>query len=45
MTGFLLSALAGLKSGFYLGVGGLLVSLLILGLGLVADLLKQIMHK
>lgn len=45
LSGFLLSALAGLKSGFYLGIGGLLVSLVIIGLGLVADLLKQIMHK
>lgn len=43
--GFMLSAFAGLQSGFYLGIGGLLVSILIMGLGLVADLLKQIMHK
>ncbi len=43
--GFLLSIFMGLQSGFYLGIGGLLVSLVIVGLGLVADLLKQIMHK
>jgi glycosyltransferase involved in cell wall biosynthesis len=43
--GFLGSALFGLKSGFLLGVGGLLVALVILSLGLVADLLKQIMNK
>ena len=43
--GFLGSALLGLKSGFFLGVGGLLIALLVMSLGLVADLLKQIMHK
>lgn len=45
IIGFLLSFFAGLQSGFYLGIGGLLISLVIIGLGLVADLLKQIMHK
>lgn len=43
--GFLGSAVFDLRSGFFLGVGGLLVSLIILSLGLVADLLKQIMNK
>jgi len=45
LIGFLMSAIFGLTSGFFLGIGGLLVSLLILCFGLVADLLKQIMHK
>jgi glycosyltransferase involved in cell wall biosynthesis len=43
--GFLMAALMHLQSGFYLGVGGLLVSLLVVCFGLVADLLKQIMNK
>lgn len=45
MIGFLASAIFGLKSGFLLGIGGLLVSLMVLSIGLVADLLKQIMNK
>lgn len=43
--GFGMSAVFGLNIGFFLGIGGLLVSLLIMGFGLIADLLKQIMHK
>ena len=43
--GFLMSAFLDLTSGFYLGIGGLLVALISMGLGLLADLLKQIMHK
>ena len=39
------SILIGLASGFYLGIGGLLLSLIILSIGLLADLLKQIMDK
>lgn len=44
-VGFFMSAVFGFRSGFLLGVGGLLVSLLILCCGLLADLLKQIMNK
>jgi len=43
--GFFMSAVFGLNSGFLLGVGGLLVSLLVVCFGLVADLLKQIMNR
>lgn len=43
--GFLGSAVFGLRSGFLLGVGGLLVSLNTICFGLVADLLRQIMQK
>lgn len=45
IIGFLMSALFGLHSGFLLGVGGLLVSLIVICFGLTADLLKQIMNK
>jgi len=45
MIGFLMSAIFGLNSGFYLGIGGLLVALLVVCFGLIADLLKQIMNK
>jgi polyisoprenyl-phosphate glycosyltransferase len=43
--GFFMSAVFGLNSGFLLGIGGLLVSLLVICFGLTADLLKQIMNK
>lgn len=43
--GFLMSAIFGLHSGFLLGIGGLLVSLIVMCFGLIADLLKQIMNK
>lgn len=45
MFGFFMSIVFGLHSGFLLGVGGLLVSLLVVCFGLTADLLKQIMNK
>ncbi len=45
LIGFFMSAVFGLKSGFFLGIGGLLVSLVVMCFGLIADLLKQIMHK
>lgn len=45
MVGFCASAFFNLKSGFYLGIGGLLMCLIIMCFGLVADLLKQIMDK
>lgn len=43
--GFVISTVTGVKAGYYLGVGGLLTSLIVLCLGLIADLLKQIMIK
>lgn len=43
--GFLISTFLHINAGYYLGLGGFLVSLIILCLGLIADLLKQIMHK
>lgn len=43
MIGFALSALFKLNSGFFLGVGGLLVCLIVICFGLIADLLKQIL--
>ena len=45
LIGFLMSAIFGFKSGFYLGVGGLLTCIIIFCFGLIADLLKQIMDK
>ena len=45
MVGFCASAFLGLKSGFLLGIGGLLMCLIIMCFGLIADLLKQIMDK
>lgn len=44
-VGFLGSATLGLQSGFLLGIGGLLVALLVFSMGLLADLLKQILEK
>jgi polyisoprenyl-phosphate glycosyltransferase len=41
--GFLGSALTGLNAFYYLGIGGLLVSILVFALGLLADLLRQIL--
>ncbi len=43
--GFVLSATLGLLSGYLLGIGGLLVALLVFSMGLLADLLRQIMNK
>lgn len=45
MGGFILSTFFGLKSCFYLGIGGLLTCIIIFCFGLIADLLKQIMDK
>lgn len=42
---FLMSATLGLLSGFILGVGSILVTIIIFALGLLADLLRQIMVK
>lgn len=43
--GFCISIIFGLQIGYLLGVGGLLVSLIVMCFGLTADLLKQIMNK
>lgn len=45
ILGFCTSAFLGLKSGFLLGIGGLLMCMVIMCFGLIADLLKQIMDK
>ncbi len=45
ILGFVGSAGLGLLSGFLLGIGGLLLALLVFSLGLLADLLKQILEK
>ncbi len=45
LTGFVFSALAGITAGYYLGIGGFLMALIVLCMGLLADLLKQIMMK
>jgi glycosyltransferase involved in cell wall biosynthesis len=41
--GFLTGAITGLRAPYFLGIGGLLVSILIFALGLLADLLRQIL--
>ena len=43
--GFLGSIFFNLNSGFLLGIGGLLVALITISIGLLADLLKQILSK
>lgn len=45
ILGFCASAFLGLNSGFLLGIGGLLMCIVIMCFGLIADLLKQIMDK
>lgn len=45
IMGFVMSTFFGLRSGFLLGIGGLLTCLIIVCFGLIADLLKQIMDK
>lgn len=45
VLGFIMTLLFGLTSTFYLGIGGFLTSALVFCLGLIADLLKQIMHE
>jgi glycosyltransferase involved in cell wall biosynthesis len=42
---FAAGAILGLNAPYYLGIGGLLMALLIFSLGLLADLLRQIMAK
>ena len=45
IIGFLFSHFMGIHAGYILGIGGLLVSIVIFSLGLLAVLLKQIMDK
>ena len=45
ILGFAIGAITGLAAPYYLSVGGLLVSLIMFGLGLLADLLRQILAK
>lgn len=45
LVGFGLSIILHLLSGFLLGIGGVLVALVVFSIGLLADLLKQIMDK
>ena len=45
LIGFLGSIFFNLNSGFLLGIGGLLVALITISIGLLADLLKQILSK
>lgn len=43
IVGFVTAAITGLNAPYFLGVGGLLMSILIFALGLIADLLRQIL--
>lgn len=43
--GFIISHFARIKAGYILGMGGLLVSIIVFSLGILATLLKQIMDK
>lgn len=45
IIGFVFSHFVGIKAGYILGIGGLLVSIIVFALGLLAVLLKQIMDK
>jgi hypothetical protein len=45
LIGFLGSIFFNLNSGFLLGIGGLLVALITISIGLLADLVKQILSK
>jgi glycosyltransferase involved in cell wall biosynthesis len=45
IMGFVMTLVFSLRSTFFLGVGGLLVAVIVFCCGLLADLLKQIMHK
>jgi glycosyltransferase involved in cell wall biosynthesis len=44
-AGFAVSVSTGIRGGYLLGLGGLLVALLVFSIGLLASLLKQIMDK
>jgi len=43
ISGFLAAAITGLNAPYFLGVGGLLMSIVVFALGLLADLLRQIL--
>lgn len=45
ISGFLTTLLFDIRSTYFLGIGGLLVAVIVFCCGLLADLLKQIMHK
>ena len=45
IIGFIISHFARINAGYILGIGGLLVSVIIFSLGILATLLKQIMDK
>jgi len=45
ILGFIMALITGLNAPYYLGIGGLLVAMLVFCLGLLADLLRQIMDK
>ena len=45
IIGFIFSHFVGIQAGYILGIGGLLVSIIVFALGLLAVLLKQIMDK
>jgi glycosyltransferase involved in cell wall biosynthesis len=43
VTGFVIAAMTGLNAPYFLGVGGLLMAIIVFALGLIADLLRQIL--
>jgi hypothetical protein len=43
VAGFVTAAITGLNAPYFLGVGGLLMSIVVFALGLLADLLRQIL--
>ena len=45
IIGFIFSHFIGIKAGYILGLGGLLVSVIVFSIGLLAVILKQIMDK
>ena len=45
MIGFIFSHFVGIHAGYVLGIGGLLVSIIVFSMGILAVLLKQIMDK
>jgi glycosyltransferase involved in cell wall biosynthesis len=45
IIGFIAAAITGLHAPYFLGVGGLLMSIIVFALGLLADLLRQILVK
>jgi hypothetical protein len=45
LLGFLVALVTGLNAPYYLSIGSLLLAVLMFGLGLVAELLRQILIK